>query len=115
MNIGKDHRRVNASFRENFAPRRHGETVAVGVAAMLMTPALSRGEHEALAFDGASLDERMPMRFTGGLRESRGRGDELGAVLGKRAVKVGETQVVADREAEVAQGSSAITAWRPGS
>src|SRR5438045_18422 len=74
--------------------------MAKGVAAVLVTAALRRGEHEAAVLDRARAYEHVPMRLASLLGEGRRDGDERAAGLGQRAVERRKAQVVADAQAQ---------------
>ena len=78
--------------------------MAEGRPSVLVQAALRGGEHEGAGLDGAGADQHMPMGLAGLLGEGRGNGDELRACQRERAVELREAEVVADGEAEPAEG-----------
>src|SRR6185436_6908290 len=76
--------------------------MAEGRAPVLVCPALRGGEYITSVLDGARPDQDVPVGLAGLLGKRRRYGDEGGPGLRERAIERGETQVVADREAQPA-------------
>src|SRR3954465_3134972 len=71
-----------------------------GLAAILVTPALGRREHESGVLDGARAHQHVPMRLPGLPGEGGRNGDERGASLRQRPVQQRKAQIVADCQAK---------------
>src|SRR6185295_4574629 len=104
VEIRKDHAGLLACLGKNLAPGRDDDTVTEGRAAVLVQAALGRCEHEGAGLDGAGARQDMPMRLAGLLGKGGRDGDELGTGGSERAIERGEAKVVADAQAQPAEG-----------
>src|SRR5690349_763001 len=85
------------------APRTHEHRVAPRAAAARMRPGLGRSEQITLILDCPRPQQRLPVRLTGARRERGGNDDQR--EVAERAIKLGEAQVVTDRQADAATWS----------
>lgn len=95
-------------IQADLAPGIDGEGVAEGAPAAAVVSDLGRGEHPALALDGAGAQEQVPVCATGGGREGRGRQQHLRAGVHEALVERREI----DRPVGP-QGRSATTSASP--
>src|SRR5688572_2905766 len=83
------------------APRVDDHAVAVGLAAVHVIASLRRRQHVGQVFDRARANQRCPVSPAGGFGERRAHYDQVDVL--HRAVKLGEPQVVADRQSDPAE------------
>src|ERR1700674_2657100 len=74
--------------------------MAERLAAALMLAALRGGEYEAALLDRPRAVQHVPMGLAGRRGERRRNRQERGPRFGKRAIEGGESQIVADRDAD---------------
>ena len=93
LEFGHDPAFAFRPFGEDFAPGVDNHAVAVGTPAAVVQAALGGGDNVALVFDGAGLQQGLPVGFAGGVGEGGGQEEYVKRLLG--AEDFGETQVVA--------------------
>lgn len=90
VDVGDDHAGVFPRLAQDAAPRIDDEAVAIGLAAVLMPPALGGGEDEGAGLDRPGPQEDVPVRLAGLPGEGRWNGEHLRAGVGERAEELRE-------------------------
>ncbi len=101
IDVGDDNARATRQAIEYDAPGIDDHAVAMRLAAREVVAALRRRDDVSQIFDRARADQRLEMRAAGGGGEGRGHDDDVH--VRHRAVQLGETQVVADRQPDAAE------------
>ena len=94
---------VAAHVEQHLAPRIDGQRMAVGRPPVLVPADLGGGDDERAGLDRPGAHQHVPVRLAGRHGEGGGDAEDGRAVIAERRIKVGEAQIVADREAERAE------------
>ena len=102
VHLHQEHLRGIVCLSQHFAPGRADHGVAVGDVALLV-PGGADAHSEQLGVHGAAAQEQLPVSGTGGQAEGGGDDDRLGARLGHQQEQLGEADVKADADAQLAE------------
>lgn len=114
IQVGDDEGFAVAGAGDLAAPGIVDDGVTVAVAVSVVVSPLVGGEYVALVFDGAGLQEWVPVVAAGGQGEGGGNGENVGVLVDQGAVEFGKAQVVADRQADVSCLDFVAVAGRKG-
>ncbi len=86
------------------APGIDHHAVAPGLAPRLVSAALIGSNYVALVFDGASPQQRLPVRLAGHGGKGGGHQQHASSGSGQLAIQLGKAQIITDREAKGTKG-----------
>ena len=106
IDVRKADTNLFAHVEEDFAPRIDDQRMAEGLSPVLVAAGLGSCDDEQAGFDCPGAEEHMPMGLARGYRKGGWDGDDVRIRLGEACKQCRETQVVADRQPELAHRSS---------